>query len=217
MTQTLIPKTIPETISPSFILDNVSWEMYENLLDIFAEYPSIRITYDHGTLELMTPLPEHERSSWRLGRLITIISEELGLEIIGLKSTTWKAKPKSVGKEADECFYIQNEAKMRGKLQINLEIDPPPDLVVEVDMTRSFMNKLSVYAQLKVPEIWQYKNNQITIYLLNDENYQQSEESLAFPSFPVKELAQFVKLDQQKGENERMKEFRKWVQLTLSK
>ena len=165
----------------------------------------------------MTPLPEHERSSWRLGRLITILSEELGLEIIGLKSTTWKLKPKLVGKEADECFYIQNEAKMRGKLQINLEIDPPPDLVVEVDLTHSFINKLSVYAQLKVPEIWQYKNDKITIYVLNHEIYQESEKSLAFPSFPVKELANFVKLDEQKGENERMREFRRWVQLILSK
>ncbi len=217
MIQTVTPQIIPETISSPFIVYNVSWEMYENLLDIFAEYPSIRITYDHGTLELMTPLPEHETYSWHIGRFLTILTEELGLEIRGLKSTTWKLKPKLVGKEADECFYIQNEAKMRGKLQINLEIDPPPDLVVEVDLTHSFINKLSVYAQLKVPEIWQYKNDKITIYVLNDESYQESEESLAFPSFPVKELAQFVKLDEQKGENERMREFRRWVQLTLSK
>ena len=217
MIQTVTPQIIPETISSPFIVYNVSWEMYENLLDIFAEYPSIRITYDHGTLELMTPLPEHETYSWHIGRFLTILTEELGLEIRGLKSTTWKLKPKLVGKEADECFYIQNEAKMRGKLQINLEIDPPPDLVIEVDMTHSFIKKLSIYAQLKVPEIWQYKNDKITIYVLNDESYQESEESLAFPSFPVKELAQFVKLDEQKGENERMREFRRWVQLTLSK
>lgn len=215
MTQIITPPTIPEVMFTPLILNHVSWEMYEQLLEIFAEYPAIRITYNHGILELMSPLPEHERASWTLGRLITILSEELDLEIMGLKSTTWKAKPKAVGKEADECFYIQNEVKMRGKLQINLEIEPPPDLVVEVDLTHSFMNKLSVYAQLKVPEIWQYNNQKITIYLLQNENYQKSEESLAFPSFPVQELAQFVKLDEQKGENERMREFRKWVQLTL--
>ncbi len=212
MTQTLPAPTIPKVISTPLIFNHVSWEMYEKLLEIFTEYPSIRITYNHGILELMSPLPEHERVSWTLGRLITILSEELNLEIIGLKSTTWKAKPKAVGKEADECFYLQNEAKMRGKLQINLEIDPPPDLVVEVDLTHSFLNKLDIYAQLKVPEIWQYHNQKITIYLLDNETYQESEISLAFPNFPVKKLAQFINLDAQKGENERMREFRKWVQ-----
>ncbi|NES80598.1 MAG: Uma2 family endonuclease [Moorea sp. SIO2B7] len=217
MIKTIQPTSIPETRSTLFIIDNVSWEMYEQLLDIFAEYPAIRMTYYQGTLELMTPLPEHERSSWILGRLLIVLSEELGLEIIGLKSTTWRSKPKAAGKEADECFYIQNEAKMRGKIKIDLQVDPPPDLVIEVDMTHSFIDKLSVYSELKVPEIWQIKNQILTIYLFSDEGYKKSETSLAFGTFPVKELAKFIKLDSQKGENERMREFRQWVGLQLSK
>jgi Uma2 family endonuclease len=83
--------------------------MYEKLLDVFAEHPGLRMTYYKGTLELMTPLPEHERYSWTLGRLVAALSEELGMEIVGLKSTTWRSKPKTVGKEADECFYIQTK------------------------------------------------------------------------------------------------------------
>jgi Uma2 family endonuclease len=219
MTQTLTPIPISTAMSSPLILEDISWEKYEQLLDIFAEYPAIRMTYDQGTLEIMTPLPEHERSSWILGRLIVILSEELDLEIIGLKSTTWRSKLKAVGKEADECFYIQNEAKMRGKVKIDLTVDPPPDLVIEIDLTHSFIDKMTIYTKLQVPEIWQYQKEKITIYLLNQDQsqYQESETSLAFPFFPVKELANFIKIDDQKGENAKMKEFRQWVRLQLSK
>lgn len=219
MTQALTSIPISKVISTPLILDDISWEKYEQLLDIFAEYPAIRMTYDQGKLEIITPLPEHERSSWTLGRLIVILSEELDLEIIGLKSTTWTSKLKAVGKEADECFYIQNEAKMRGKVKIDLAVDPPPDLVIEIDLTHSFIDKMSIYNKLKVPEVWQYQNGKITIYLLNQDQgqYQESETSLAFSLFPVKQLANFVKIDDQKGENAKMKEFRQWVRLQLSK
>ena len=135
MAQTLSPATPVE--GSYLVLHNISWETYEKLLDIFAEHPKLRMTYYKGTLELRTPLSDHERYSWTLGRLLVVLSEELGLEIMGLKSTTWRSKPKAVGKEADECFYIQNEALMRGKLKIDLKNDPPPDLAIEIDTTNS--------------------------------------------------------------------------------
>ncbi|MGL5079875.1 MAG: Uma2 family endonuclease [Microcoleaceae cyanobacterium] len=115
------------------VLHDISWEIYEQLLTIFAERSTPRFTYYKGTLELMTPLPEHETYSWTLARLVVILSEELGLEIRGLKSTTWRSRPKQVGKEADECFYIQNETRVQGKLDIDLRNDPPPDLVIEIE------------------------------------------------------------------------------------
>lgn len=214
MTQTLTPATPP--VEGSYIvLNDISWEMYEQLLAVFAERHTPRMTYYKGTLELMSPLPEHERYSWTLGRLLTVISEEMGLEIIGLKSTTWRSKPKAVGKEADECFYIQNEAVMRGKLDIDLRNDPPPDLAIEIDITSSSIDKMAVYEELKIPEVWRFKNGKLTVNLLTDSGYLESESSLAFGSFPVQELARFMQPDSQKGENTRMREFREWVRSQL--
>ncbi|TAF57489.1 MAG: Uma2 family endonuclease [Oscillatoriales cyanobacterium] len=189
-----------ELAGSHLVLHDISWETYEHLLEVFAERSTPRMTYYQGTLELMVPLPEHERYSWTLGRLIVALSEEIGIEIIGLKSSTWRSEPKKAGNEADECFYIQNEALMRGKLTIDLKNDPPPDLAVEMDLTSSSINKMAVYAELKVPEVWIWKKG---------------ETSLAFASFPVKELAQFMNLDSEKGENARIRELREWVRSRL--
>ncbi len=139
---TQITLATPPAASSYIVLHDISWEMYDQMLELLAEHP-LRMTYYQGTLELMTPLPEHQRYSWTFGRLLVILSEELGLEIIGLKSTTWRLKPKAVGTEADECFYIQNEAMMRGKLKIDLTVDPPPDLAIEIDLTNSSIDKMA--------------------------------------------------------------------------
>lgn len=214
MSQTLTPITAPLKGS-HLVLYNISWETYEQLLEVFAERSTPRMTYYKGTLELMTPLPEHERTSWTLARLLVVISEELGLEILGVRSTTWRSKPKAVGKEADECFYIQNESLMRGKLKIDLTVDPPPDLAIEIDTTHSSIDKMAVYSGLKVPEVWRWRDGKLTINILTDTGYVESETSLAFGSFPVRELSRFVRLDSDKGENARMREFREWVRSQL--
>ncbi|MEW6494162.1 MAG: Uma2 family endonuclease [Cyanobacteriota bacterium] len=210
MAQTLTPAT-PPTIGSHLVLNDISWEMYEKLLELFAEHPALRMTYYKGTLELMTPLPEHETYAWTLGRIVAALSEELGLEIRGVKSTTWRSKPKATGKEADECFYIQNEALVRDKLEIDLAVDPPPDLAIEIDVTHSSIDKMTVYTELKVPEVWRWQKGELTVNILTDTGYVESETSLAFGSFPVKELARFMQLDSQKGENARLREFREWV------
>jgi len=210
MTQIFTSLPQPTTDSP-LVLHNISWEMYEGLLEVFAEHPGIAMTYYKGMLEIMTPLPEHERYSWTIGRLLVVLSEELNLEILGLKSTTWRLASAGVGKEADECFYIQHEAQMRGKLKIDLTKDPPPDLVIEVETTHSSINMMAIYADLKVPEVWRYRQGNLNIYLLIDGVYKESETSWAFGSFPVKKLTEFMQLDSEKGENARMREFREWV------
>ncbi len=212
MAQALTAPTPPIEGFP-FVLYDVSWETYEKLLEAFAEHPRLRITYYQGTLELMTPLPEHETYSWTLGRLITVLTDELGLEIRGLGSATWRSKPKAAGKEADECFYIQNEAVVRDKLKIDLNTDPPPDLAIEIDISSSSIDKMAIYAGLKVPEVWRFNDGKLTIHILTNSGYVESETSLAFGSFPVKELAKFMQLDSQKGENARMREFKQWVRL----
>ena len=209
MAQTLANTAPPE--GSRIVLYDVSWDTYEKLLSAFAEHPKLRMNYYQGTLELMTPLPEHETYAWTFGRLITILTEEMGMEIRGLKSTTWRSQPKAAGKEADECFYIQNEAKVRNKLDIDLRNYPPPDLAIEIDLSNSSVDKMAIYAELKVPEVWRYAEGKLIINLLEGSGYVESETSLTFGSFPVKELTQFIQLDSQKGENARMREFREWV------
>jgi Uma2 family endonuclease len=201
----------PSPTHSQLVLHDVSWEMYEQLLEIFSGYRAVQMSYYQGILELMAPLPEHETYAWTVGRLLTVLSEELELEIRGLRSTTWRSQTQRVGKEADQCFYIQNEAQVRGKLEIDLNVDPPPDLVIEIEVTHSVLNQFSIYAGLKVPELWRFQKGELFLYQLTEEGYRESEESLAFPAFPVKEMVQFLKLDSQKGENARMREFREWV------
>jgi Uma2 family endonuclease len=200
-----VPSPPQDSVSSQLVLYDVSWETYEKLLDIFAERSTPRLTYYQGILALMTPLPEHETYSWTLARLVVILSEELGLEIRGLKSTTWRSQPKQAGLEANECFYIQNEAKVRGKLNLDLRIDPPPDLVIEIDLSRSSIDKMAIYAELCIPEVWRWRNGKLSVHLLNEaQEYIPSETSLAFESFPVKELVKFMNIDSQQGENSRM-------------
>lgn len=215
MVEMLTTLPTPSNEGSRLVLYDIRWDTYEKLLELFAESSQLKMTYYKGILELMSPLPEHEIRSWNLGRLVVVLTEELGLEIVGLKSSTWRSQPKAVGAEADECFYIQNEAKIRTKLKIDLAVDPPPDLVIEIDITSNSIDKLMVYAELRVPEFWRYRNEKLMIYVLTESGYQKSEHSLAFGDFPVKELPHFMQLDAEKGENARMREFREWVRMQI--
>ena len=136
-----------EFLENHLVLHDISWETYEQLLEIFSDRSIPRITFYRGSLELIRPRTEREVYSWHLGQLVAELTAAMGLEIIGFKSSTWPLREQATGKEADECFYIQNEAKVRNKLQIDLTVDPPPDLAIEVDLTHSSIDAISVYGE----------------------------------------------------------------------
>src|SRR5580658_7263974 len=117
------------------VLDDVSWATYQNLLDDLEQRP-IRLTYDNGSLEIMPPLPIHEWWKGRLGRMIEMVSLERKIEIESLGSTTFSRHDLAKGLEPDECYYVAHAADIRGKQEIDLSVDAPPDLAVEVDITR---------------------------------------------------------------------------------
>ena len=117
------------------LLSNVSWQEFEAILKDLGEHRSSRVAYDKGTLEIMTPLPEHETNKVLIGDLVKILLEELDIKFWPLGSTTFKNEEMVKGIEPDDCFYIQNEAAVRGKKRLNLTVDPPPDLVLEIDVT----------------------------------------------------------------------------------
>ena len=191
-------------------LSGISWHTYESLLDELSINRRLRLTYYRGNLEIMVPSPEHERYKEITGRFVETLAEELGLDIDPLGSTTFK-QSELTGVEPDKCFYIKNVNSIQGKTRINLQVDPPPDLVVEIDITSSSKNRFAVYAEMGVPEIWRYDGKVFTINILENNKYIVVEESLAFPNLPLTEISNFLKNAGSKKYFELVKEFRDWV------
>src|SRR5438132_343667 len=135
-------------------LSGIDWKTYSQLLRAFSERPAIRLTYDRGELEIMSPLLKHDDDARFLGRLVLVLTEELALPLKAGGSTTLRRRLKQRGIEADDCFWIANAHRMTGRRDLNLRRDPPPDLAIEVDVTRSSLDRLSIYAALLVPEVW---------------------------------------------------------------
>ncbi|MEG4073264.1 Uma2 family endonuclease [Microcoleus sp. Pol14C2] len=201
--QTLSP---PEQI---VTLSGISWQTYETLLAEIGDR-QIRLTYNRGNLEIMVPSPEHERFKQVLGRFVETLAEELEVRIEPLGSTTFKRHELS-GAEPDECFYIQNLSAVKGKKRIDLTQDPPPDLVVEIDITSRSENTLQVYADLGVPEVWIYNGLRLRINRLENGEYVEGELSLAFPSLPILEIVRFLEQAETMDYLELVKAFRNWV------
>ena len=159
----------------------MQWKTYQALLYDLAEDSSKQLAYDRGFLEIMTPLPEHEAYKVFLGRLVWTTTEVLGLEVASFGSTTLSRENLQRGIEPDECFYIQNEALVRGKTSFDFTVDPVPDLAIEVDITSSSLNRLGIYAALEVPEVWRFNGEILLIYCLKDGAYEVQEYSQVLP------------------------------------
>ncbi|MEH2301931.1 MAG: Uma2 family endonuclease [Nostoc sp.] len=197
------------------VLHNVSWETFEALLRDTGEDRGSRFAYDCGTLEIMTPLFEHENPKSNFGNFIIALAEELGIEIRSAGSTTLKRKISRRGIEPDTCYYIQNELAIRGKETLDLENDPPPDLAIEIDITSSSVNKLGIYSALGVTELWRYDGQNLKFYQLIEEQYVECQFSIAFPLVSVNEISRFIEQRKTSGEIALLKSFRAWVQEKL--
>ncbi|MCC3410978.1 MAG: Uma2 family endonuclease [Microcoleus sp. PH2017_29_MFU_D_A] len=206
MTATLI-----QNQTSGILLNNISWKTYESLLNELGEHGGIRLTYDRGTLEIMTPLAPHEGSKKILGRFVESVSEELNIEIRSLGSLTCRREDLARGLEPDQCYYIQNENVVWDKEQIDLNQDPPPDLVVEIDVTSSSIDRLSLYASLGVPEVWRYDGNRLIIYQLEAQEYVERDVSPTFPFLSQVEMLRFLELRRTTKENALLRLFREWV------
>jgi hypothetical protein len=192
------------------LLNNITWQEFETILEELGEHRSARIAYDQGTLEIMTPLPEHEFNKEIISDLIKALLEELEVNFLSLGSTTFKNIKMYQGIEPDNCFYLANECKIRGKKRLDLTIDPPPDLALEIDLTSR--THQHIYAALGVAEVWHFENGNLLIYLLQNNQYFESDTSLNFPNLAVKEIIlQSLKQVNLVGRNNVMKEFRQWV------
>ncbi|QSJ19591.1 Uma2 family endonuclease [Nostoc sp. UHCC 0702] len=193
------------------VLHNISWETFEALLRDTGEDRGSRFAYDCGTLEIMTPLFEHENPKIQIERFILVLAEELDIQIISAGSTTLKRKLAKRGIEPDACYYIQNELAIRGKETLDLETDPPPDLAIEIDITNSSVNKFGIYSALDVPELWRYNGEDLKFYHLVEGQYLECEFSVAFPLVSVNEIKRFIQQSKNMGEIALLKSFRYWV------
>ncbi len=196
------------------LLENVTWTELEAILEELGEHRAARIAYDRGTLEIMAPLPEHEDNKEIISDLVKALLEELDIEFRCLGPTTFKNQFMEQGIEPDQCFYIQNEAFIRGKKRLDLTIDPPPDLALEIDVTsRTHPN---IYQALKVPELWRFENGKLQINVLVDGNYVVSQSSLIFPGLPLIDvIPRYLESSGIAGRNATIRSFRSWVREQL--
>jgi Uma2 family endonuclease len=204
-------ETLVQPAEQRFVLRNVSWKTYEHLLADFADRRSPRFTYDRGTLEIMSPLPQHETLSHNLAMLVEIAAEARDLDVLGLGSTTFKREDLERGFEPDACFYVRNAERMRDKEQIDLTIDPPPDLVIEIEQSRSSISKLSIYAQIGVPEVWRHTGQRLVILVLREGTYHEQDESAALPGVKSDRLMELLEESRSLRRPEWLKHARAWA------
>ncbi|BBD69253.1 hypothetical protein NIES4072_34180 [Nostoc commune NIES-4072] len=193
------------------VLHNVSWETFEALLRDTGEDRGSRFAYDCGTLEIMTPLFEHENPKIQFDRLIFALAVELKTKIRSAGSTTLKRKPITKVIEPDTCYYIQNEPLIRGKQELDLTTDPAPDLAVEIDITSSSVNKFNIYAALGVGELWTYNGEVLKFYQLVENQYIEIKLSIAFPLISVSEMNRFIQQSKTMDEIDLVQSFSAWV------
>ncbi|MCL1462901.1 Uma2 family endonuclease [Argonema galeatum] len=197
-------------------LREISWAEFEAILNEIGEHRAARIAYYQGVLEIRMPLPEHEVNKELIGDMVKLLLDELEMDWEPYGSTTFKRAEMSAGIEPDTCFYIQNARRMIGKRRLNLSVDPPPDLAIEIDVTSK--TQISAYVALGVPELWCYGNGKLQIFLLHESEYVQVESSLTFGNFPVIEgIVQFLKLSETEGASAARRAFRQWVREALLK
>ncbi|MEM7796087.1 MAG: Uma2 family endonuclease [Cyanobacteria bacterium P01_C01_bin.118] len=196
------------------LLHDVNWTEFEAILEELGEHRNTRIAYNNGLLEIMAPLPEHEADKEIIGDLLKALLEELDVEFLTLGSTTFKNSAMLKGIEPDQCFYIQNEAAVRGKKRLDLSVDPPPDLALEIDITAR--THPETYAALGVPELWRRVNQTIRIYQLQAGQYIEVAESPSFPGWSLHiEIPNYVKQSRSDGRNRTMRTFRQWIRQRL--
>ncbi|MGI8642209.1 MAG: Uma2 family endonuclease [Pyrinomonadaceae bacterium] len=198
-------------INQKLILQGISWEFYEQILDEYKDSNALHFAYDDGFLEVEAPLAKHEIPIGILSDLVTTICVESDIDFRNVGSTTFRKRAKTKGCEPDTAFYIQNENQIRGLLEIDLSKNPPPDLVIEVDVTSPSLNKMPIYAALGVSEVWLYKGEKVVFYKLYGGVYQETSNSVALPFLNSKTVTEFLQKGLGGSSVKWFKEVRKWI------
>jgi len=195
------------------VLDGISWAFYERLLDEIGDRP-IRVTYSHGSLEIMPPLPEHEIAKKAIAQLIELLTLELGIPRACFGSTTFRREDKGGGLEPDECYYFDNAPRVRGMKRFDPAVHPAPDLGIEIDITQRSIPRDPIYADLGVRELWRFDGEKLTVLHLLGGRYHPAHASMALPFLPMAEFEKFVhRMLGDEDETKVLREFQAWVRL----
>jgi Uma2 family endonuclease len=205
---------LPEDASVTF--RDVSWDEYEELLEQVDEAPGLRISYDNGSLHVIAVSAEHEKYAFFINSLIAGIRLRLRMDILAFGSATMRKPKRSAGHEPDACFYVQTAPLIGNRVQLDFETDPPPDIVVEVDVHHDSRSRFRVYAALGVPEIWRYDGQAMTIYHLSKEGdgqeYVAGDTSTGLPMLSAQLLTEMLERMRRDGELSALLAFDEWLQ-----
>lgn len=197
--------------SQSVVLHNISWSSYQQITNSLQDETPAHFTFDRGKLEIMVLSLKHENLKKILAMLFERLSETLDIEIFAGGSTTFQRQDLERGFEPDECYYVQNADLMRGKDSVNLAFDPPPDLTIEIDVKHSSLNRMSIFAAIGIPEVWRYDGENLTIYLLENEEYKESDVSSVVPNVTAEKLSQLIETGRYSPRREFLLEIKKYT------
>jgi len=206
----MIDRMPPDSV---LIQHEVSWNDYEELLEAVGETSSLRICYDEGTLQVMSPSSKHEFRAILIERLVDLLSIRQRIKVLFYGSTTIKKQREQKGAEPDACFYVQTADAVGTKEQIDFNTDPPPDVVVEIDLHHESISKFPIYAAFGVPELWRDDGETLTIYHLRDGQYVLSEASLALPMLTSAVLTEFLGRSPKEDQYNIVLAFEDWLKI----
>ncbi len=200
------------------LLYDVNWDDYRTFERIADRQPGGRLTFDQGRLEFMTLSFLHEQLKTLIDRLLFAMVEEFDVPVASAGSTTFRREDLERGLEPDQCYYLDNEPLVRGKDELDLAVDPPPDLVIEIEISRSVLDRLAIFASMGVPGVWRADGEQVHFLRLSEiGEYEEHPESHHFPGVRSEEMASFLRQRKELDERALVKLFREWVQTTRAK
>jgi Uma2 family endonuclease len=213
-TATIQSTTAPPSLGVGedrLLIRNLGWERYEALRALLGD-DGPRMYYLDGDVELMSTHIPHERFKKLLSFMVEALTEELDIPRNALGSLTFKRKLADAGAEPDECYYLANAGRIRDQKIVDLDLEPPPDLVIEVEISSPLLDKLRIYAGIGVPELWRFDGETLTVLCLGAHGeYAATERSAAFPFLPMPEIVRFLKEYDPAEETRWGRRFRQWV------
>jgi Uma2 family endonuclease len=177
----------------------VSWDTYLQLLEELGDDSGVRLTFNRGVLEIMSPKRLHEQITRLIDMVVTLLAFELGLNVDNCGAMTLRVASAERGGEPDSCFYIANEATVRGVDEIDLQVHPPPDIVLEVDITSPSLDKFGLYLAARVPEVWRFDGTRMSFHTLAQERYENATHSLCFPHLTPAMLEHYLTTGRELG------------------
>jgi Uma2 family endonuclease len=198
------------TTRQTIVLRGVPWHTYQSLRKV-EENNHLRMTYDRGVLEVMSPFKSHGKIATILDRMIYEWTRFRRIEVESGRDMTCDREDLEQGLQPDLCYWIAHGSLVRGKDEIDFLVDPPPDLALEVDITRSSIPKLPIYESLKIPEVWRWQDRIEVLRLNHETRYEISVESTVLPGFPLKLAEELIQRRNVEGENALLEQFERAI------